>query len=318
MSSLLSIILPVYNVENYIERCLRSICSQPEAAIIEIIIVDDGSKDKSVQIANNYLSIQTHLNWRIIHQNNKGLGGARNTGIMHATSPYIWFVDSDDEIANNSLNKILSTINNTDDVLIFSYDQIPGQQASVKSKDLFHLPGVEMFRVVAANQVWRNIYRTEFLKANKIFFREHFLHEDGEFSMRVFALAKHMSFINHVIYKYHTANPNSITNNLSFRNANDLISYINTYAQIKCKYKLTVQQHWVLQKEISNAILYIYIYSYKTNDNEWQKIVKLIKLKRKQIYKNITLLSLKTKIIHYLLSYFPNKSLCKILFVKTI
>ena len=104
---LLSIIVPVYNVEDYLEQCLKSIGKQLTAEV-EVIVIDDGSTDGShaicLSFANNFNGI------KVIQQTNQGLSAARNTGMTHATGQFIWYVDSDDWIASNAIEKLLNHI----------------------------------------------------------------------------------------------------------------------------------------------------------------------------------------------------------------
>ena len=103
---LLSIIVPVYNVEKYLSKCLDSLLAQDiPISDYEIIIVNDGSTDSSLVIAESYS--QTNSNIRVISQLNKGLGGARNTGIRSSEGKYLFFVDSDDTIQKNTLKPLL-------------------------------------------------------------------------------------------------------------------------------------------------------------------------------------------------------------------
>ena len=95
MGSELTVVVPVYNVEKYLRKCVDSILSQT-LTVDEIILVDDGSKDKSGEIADEYAA--KYENIKVIHQKNGGLSAARNTGIDAATKKYIAFVDSDDYI----------------------------------------------------------------------------------------------------------------------------------------------------------------------------------------------------------------------------
>ena len=104
---LVSIIVPVYNVEQYIRRCIDSILNQSYKNI-ELIIVDDGSTDSSPQIIKEYIDKAI-----IVTQRNKGLAAARNTGLSHATGDFLCFVDSDDYLLNDAIMSMLNTIQQT-------------------------------------------------------------------------------------------------------------------------------------------------------------------------------------------------------------
>ena len=113
-----SLIVPVYNVQKYIEKCISSILDQ-DYANYEIIIVDDGSTDKSAEIIDRIANLNRDKIVSI-HQENKGLGGARNTGLEKATGKYVWFIDSDDTIAPYSLKHLDEFIQKQEvDILVF-------------------------------------------------------------------------------------------------------------------------------------------------------------------------------------------------------
>ena len=99
----ISLIIPVYNVQEYIEKALQSVVNQTFKDF-EVIIVNDGSKDQSVEIVKKF--IRKYDNFRLINQENQGLSGARNTGLKEAKGEYIAFIDSDDFIENNFLEEL--------------------------------------------------------------------------------------------------------------------------------------------------------------------------------------------------------------------
>ena len=104
----LSVIIPVYNVQHTLERCLDSIISQPYPDW-EVILVDDGSKDNSPTICDHYA--EAYSNIIVIHKENKGLSDARNVGVQHATGQYITFVDSDDYIDQSTFEEVMHILN---------------------------------------------------------------------------------------------------------------------------------------------------------------------------------------------------------------
>ena len=103
----ISVIIPVYNVREYILRCIRSVLRQNNCQY-EIIVVDDGSPDDSIELLKSFLStgVKNSEKVKIIHKINGGLSSARNAGLKEAAGEYVWFVDSDDEIEENCLEKL--------------------------------------------------------------------------------------------------------------------------------------------------------------------------------------------------------------------
>ena len=105
----ISIIIPVYNVENFIRRCLESVANQVYPNI-EVILIDDASPDKSIDIAKEFINTYKYSNIFkiIIHEQNRGLSAARNTGIKNSTGDYLYFLDSDDELYDKNAISILA------------------------------------------------------------------------------------------------------------------------------------------------------------------------------------------------------------------
>lgn len=213
----LSIIIPFYNVEAYIEQCLDSVFKQdiPEEQY-EVICVDDCSPDRSLSIVEEFA--QKHTNLVIVrNQINRKLGGARNAGLEIAQGKYIWFIDSDDLIEENVLGTLCQAAEAEDlDVLHFDYENYP-----VRSP-LFQIPfnetmnGPDMFfdtRLRWAHELvtaWRKLYKRSFLIENNISFAEHIMFEDNDYAILVFAYAKRVKHIHMHAYNYRQ-NPDSIT-----------------------------------------------------------------------------------------------------------
>lgn len=231
MKKVISIVVPVYNVEQYVEKCLTSLVNQdiPHDSY-EIIVVNDGSKDNSLIIVENYA--KNHNNIRVINQPNKGLSGARNTGIEQAVGDYIWFVDSDDWIKENCLNRIVETCRAQDlDVLQICAARIvngvpvrrfhrPHLGEVKKGKDFLS----ERFPFCAPF----SIYRRDFLLKNNLKFMEGIYHEDNEFSPRVFYYANRVAPIDDVLYFVYP-NPRSITRTKNPKKSRDCIVVMNSH-----------------------------------------------------------------------------------------
>ena len=118
----LSIIIPCYNVENFVQNCTESIVMQ-QGFDFEILMINDGSKDNSLQILENLAEKENRI--KVINQQNQGLSGARNTGIENATREYIMFVDADDTLEPEAL-KTIADFFQEEDLFCFSYNRVFG------------------------------------------------------------------------------------------------------------------------------------------------------------------------------------------------
>ena len=103
-NTLVSIIIPVYGTEQYLPQCIESVCAQTYSHI-QIILVDDQSPDACPEICDRYAGMDSRI--LVVHQNNTGVSGARNTGIRHALGDYVMFVDSDDELSPKAVEVLL-------------------------------------------------------------------------------------------------------------------------------------------------------------------------------------------------------------------
>lgn len=144
MAELFSVIVPVYNVEPFLERCLNSILKQAYRKF-ELIMVDDGSTDNSGKICDEYCKKDTRC--RVIHQKNKGLAGARNTGLKNAKGSYIIFVDSDDYIEKELLLKVSDKLNEGYDICSFCARRVDEQQ-----KLLYEMRFDSMIKEISFNE----------------------------------------------------------------------------------------------------------------------------------------------------------------------
>ena len=135
--ALISVIVPAYNVEDYLGECLDSIINQTFTDI-EIICVNDGSVDSTLDIFNDYASRDERIN--VISQENKGLSGARNTGLKHAKGKYIYFMDSDDYLEVNALERMYSAAEEKSADIVFfkliNFDDGTGEKYQTRYYDM--------------------------------------------------------------------------------------------------------------------------------------------------------------------------------------
>lgn len=219
---LLTFVVPCYNVEKYIQRCLDSIyaCSLPEN-YYEVLCVNDCSPDCTAEILEKNKVF--HSNLHIVnHKVNKGLGGGRNTGILNAKGRYLWFVDSDDEVVGNGFSEALKKAVDEDlDVLCFNYCRIDEGGKELSCHIVFGQTPVmdgysfviKMFGdslVYHMGYVVRFLYRTEYLKEHSLSFPERVHWEDTVFMPKSLLLAERVASVQQVFYAYRV-NSNSIS-----------------------------------------------------------------------------------------------------------
>lgn len=175
----LSIIIPVYNVKLYIVKCVKSLLTQ-DFNDYELIIIDDGSRDESILLVEETFDDEKIV---IIHQENKGLSGARNTGLLHARGEFVWFFDSDDWCDELILNSIQQQLSNDIDLLYFNKFYLEKEnETTILSHDYNFLSGKDLSFNIYFEPVQFYIYRKSFLLENKLCFLEGVYHEDVLFT----------------------------------------------------------------------------------------------------------------------------------------
>lgn len=215
---ILSIIIPVYNVEKYVECCLKSVISQ-NSTKIEVVVVNDGSTDKSLKICEEYSDKFTYI--KIVTQTNKGLSEARNTGIRHSNGEYLLFLDSDDYLLDNCLYKIINDLQyrHADISLGRAYSFVDGDSklslcqvdykkynTQIPSSCFSDLNKSDGFWFAA----WLVIIKRSFILNNRLFFKKGIYHEDELWVPSVFAKASTLSLLNYGFYCYRVGRVGSI------------------------------------------------------------------------------------------------------------
>lgn len=226
----LSLIIPVYNVEQYIARCLDSCLSQDiPAEEYEIIVVNDGSPDSSMAIVDNFC--QKHKNIRIINRENGGLSAARNTGLEYAEGEYVWFIDSDDRISADCIRDLLNCAetNNLDVLCLglnLEYKDGRIEKFPIKCDEIMHIYDGKDFivKVGMPPAAWAAIYRRELLLRNGLKFYEGILHEDHEFTPRAYCLAGRIAYYDAQIYYYNQRDGGIMKSSNNLRRCSDLLT----------------------------------------------------------------------------------------------
>lgn len=231
----LSIIIPVYNIEKYIIECLESIDIYNES-VVEVIIVNDGSTDSSEKAVLEYICDKAVFKY--IYQTNKGLSGARNTGIKASKGEYLLFLDGDDKLSKNAIknlieSKILST---PTEIIISRYEEFSDiDNQTTEGPDLEFFPYDKPFDFYdtfvnkGKNWIsaWSCIVNRNFILNNNLFFKEGILHEDELWVLQIFAKAKKLKFNNNLIYQYRTNRKGSIMENITSKHLLDKLNICN-------------------------------------------------------------------------------------------
>ncbi|EOU1491550.1 glycosyltransferase family 2 protein [Clostridium perfringens] len=194
----ISIIIPIYNVENYLKKCLDSVVNQTKKNI-EIILINDGSTDNSGKIASEYS--ERYNNIKYIEQENRGLGGARNTGLKNAKGEYVLFLDSDDCLELDSCENFIENSNNkTIDIIIGKPVWFKDGKKGDTYLDIFktHKNKSNLARTVSV--VTSQIIRRNLFIKNNIWFPEKRIGEDVVVSLKLSNVAKNYKIINNIVY----------------------------------------------------------------------------------------------------------------------
>lgn len=218
MNDLISVIIPIYNVSEYLKECLDSILEQSYKNL-EIILVDDGSTDGSSEICDEYQLKYSKI--KVIHQKNKGLGLSRNTGLNQAHGKYVIFIDSDDYIGSNNIEHLYTEAISTNvDLVIGGYTQVDDSHRILFSKREQHrvyaqrdsVNGI-MVRMLGnlpegddaiKPSVWNNLYSMNLIEKERLRFvsERELISEDIVWNTSYLAVAKAVSIIDDVDYFY--------------------------------------------------------------------------------------------------------------------
>ena len=279
-SPFVSVVIPVYGVEKYIEKCLESCFSNTIAEQCEFLIINDCSPDKSIELAKKKIKKYPNITVKIIsHEKNKGLAAARNTGLKYATGKYIINVDSDDWVDNIYLEKLYTKAeeNHSDIVICNLYKELENKQELIE----LNMPASKEFVEALLEESlpgWLHIkmFRLDFLRENNITWIDGVnMCEDLILSVKAFSKTKRISFVDEALYHYNNTNPTSLSSKLSENKAIQLITavkeiesylddekYNKSIINLKCRIKV-----WILKKIDIFTPKYVCLY----NDDKLSK-----------------------------------------------
>ena len=287
MNGKISIIVPIYNVQNYLEKCIESLINQTYKDI-EIILVNDGSNDDSGKICDFFSSLDNRI--KVVHQENRGVSGARNTGLKYSTGDYIGFVDPDDWVDNCMYEKLLETlITNKSDISMCSYknegDDTKLNMLKPKLVDQ-NLSSEELISKLFVNNsfyytiLWNKLYRADLW--NDIKFPEGYVHEDEAVIHIIYDRCKQLSSISNEFYHYRMVS-SSITH------TNQLIRKVDYANALSSRLNYLYSKNLIdSYDELLNKILYLLLSGFdgiklnKTSSKKirkiiWENIIKILK-----------------------------------------
>ena len=299
-NKLVSIIIPVFNVEKYVGFCLQSVLDQTYN-LLEIIIVDDGSIDNSFNICKEFAKNDKRV--KLFHKENGGLSDARNYGIKHASGDFIFFLDSDDLIQNNTIEILINTLKDNNSIALCCFERFVDRYNEIKEykikkytpRDFF----VDILELNSSTYACGILIPKKFISNN--FFIKNRFYEDLSSMYYIYSKCQNIYKINAGLYKYRI-NPNSIVHTSNQKkivdyekSANEMIDFI------KNNYNIDIHIFETYKSEVLRSC-----YIMSGNEKYLDEAKKIVK---KASYRK---LSLKNRIKIYLLH---NKKLTK-LFIK--
>lgn len=298
-----SIIIPVYKVEKYLSRCLESVKDQTFTDY-EVILIDDGSPDQCPNMCDCFAQMDSRC--KVIHQTNKGLSGARNTGLEVATGRYIYFLDSDDTVAGDLLEKLDQELKKHDvDIIGFSANVVSLNGRSNLSTGAYTNKvemGIEIARKrVPLSTVPLYCYRRTFLTEKHLLFKEKIFYEDILFTALVFLENPRIYYIDKPLYYYNKREESITMSRVKEKNYKDIVIICNMLIDTnkvgwsnnkKIAFQNIMKTYILLSEEIYRML--------DRNDRKklsnvrW-KLMKTVKIKRKEMGR-----------INYFLACFPD------------
>lgn len=237
----ISVIIPVYNIRDYLKDCIDSVLGQ-DFTDYEIILINDGSTDDSGKICDEYSMKYNFI--KVCHKINGGLSSARNRGIDMAKGPYVLFVDGDDYIGGKSLSKISETLDENpevDVVLLNGIKLFPQGRTQQLSRDydkdsIFGKPPDDVLDYLSRldrfpGSACTKLVKRKLIVENNIYFKEKLLSEDIDWTLQLFGVAKVYNYCDYPYYVYRQRRDGSITDMVGVHHLEMIISLIKTWSK---------------------------------------------------------------------------------------
>ena len=236
-SPLVSVIIPVYNTEKYLPKCVDSVLAQTYTNI-EIILVDDDSPDNCPTLCDEYTKKDSRI--KVIHKKNEGSSLARKTGISNANGEYLAFVDSDDWVEENYIKKLCTyAIENKADIVACNYFLESGKKTYQKTEKIAEISNINIKKLLEgelSGYLWLKLLRSNLIKENSFMdIGDISVWEDVVISVQLYFYARKIASVNDYLYHYRQ-NSNSLCNSFSSKKNSDFINaikYVETFLSQK-------------------------------------------------------------------------------------
>lgn len=285
MKPLLTVVIPVYNVEKYLNRCLKSILIQ-EWKNYDIIFVDDGSTDSSPQICDEYAESYDFIS--VIHKENGGLSEARNMGISQAKGEYVYFPDSDDWLEPNTFIALAEALESQEfDIISFNREFVKGEEDAIVSepkvtqvfegKDAYVQMLKQSYITGFAND---KVYRKSLFTDNNIQFPIGKYYEDLGTNYKLFLSAKKVYATNQKYYHYLIDNPDSITQSWNEKKFRDMFGfYKEMFYSNFVRSQMNQEEFQISKLYYVNGLTHILSSLYKSElDKKYSELTNEVKL----------------------------------------
>ena len=287
---MISVIIPVYNVSSFLGECIESVCDQTFMDL-EIILVDDGSTDESGMICDIYAKKDARI--RVIHQENRGLSGARNTGIMQAKGEYLVFIDSDDRVKLEMIQVLYEAMKQyAAEIVICSYCTIQEnapkrflpEEKKIDTQKVEILSGRECVKKMYSSETvdmtvaWNKLYKRSMFE--KLKYPDKRLHEDEFLTYKIIYPLKKCAYLKVPLYEYRIRNGSIMGNKNIFRLRDKMDAFEERYLFFEEKEDTELFYEALRRYETSIAEMILYL-----EDIHSEKyIVKNLKNKFKEVY----------------------------------
>ncbi|WP_435950483.1 glycosyltransferase family 2 protein [Psychrobacter sp. DM8] len=258
---LISVVIPVYNKEDYLEKCLDSVVNQTYAAL-EIILINDGSTDRSPMICKEYADIDSRI--RFIDKDNQGVSVTRNLGIYLSNGEWLYFLDSDDFLDVDAFEILIKAAKSTNaDIVFFDCRRFRPTDVALDRKPIIYKEYTDLKSFLDETNLspvsaWLNFFRREIVLENKVVFNKNLKHnEDALFVYSLYCHAQKIVVLDEVLHNFVLA-PNSVSRKpIEIKVLEDNLLFLSELCRYVRKYDLVDD----FKKEINSISRYIFVLS---------------------------------------------------------